>query len=362
MPSELAPLRELYSNGRVAIVSNVGTLTRPVTKADFAAGVGLPPRLFSHNDQQSIWQSLSPEGARSGWGGRMGDILASANAQPLFTAISATGTAVFLSGSSVVQYQVTSDGPVSIKALYRTWLTRYGQGSDTLKSIVLDPGSNPLQSEQAKIFKRAIDAESALSAALTAVPQLSLPTQSISFAGGSTSLDKEPLARQLRVVARIIAAQKSLGMRRQVFMVSMGGFDMHNYQARDEPGSMARVASSLRWFHDALESLGLGTSVTTFTGSDFGRTLTNNGDGSDHGWGSHHFVMGGAVKGGDIYGQFPETALGTATDAGSGRLIPTTAVTQLANSLGRWMGVSSTEMASVLPDLGNFSTTTLPLF
>jgi uncharacterized protein (DUF1501 family) len=157
------------------------------------------------------------------------------------------------------------------------------------------------------------------------------------------------------MVAQMIAAAPRLGMRRQVFMVQVGGFDSHNYQMRDQPLLMARVAQSVSWFFNAMNGAGLANNVTLFTASDFGRTLASNGDGSDHGWGNHHLVVGGAVKGRAIHGSFPVTAFGTADDMGSGRLLPSTSVTQLASSLGGWMGLSAAERLTVLPNLGNFS-------
>jgi uncharacterized protein (DUF1501 family) len=188
----------------------------------------------------------------------------------------------------------------------------------------------------------------------TAVP--ALPTSSISVAsGGSITLSSESLAQQLRNVAQMVAAASSLGMQRQVFMVNIGGFDTHANQNRDQPFLMARVAQAVGWFYTALDGLGLSNNVTLFTASDFGRTLSSNGQGSDHGWGSHQFVAGGAVAGKEIYGRFPVTALGTADEVGSGRLLPSTSVTEYAATLGRWMGLSNTDLATVLPGLGNFA-------
>jgi uncharacterized protein (DUF1501 family) len=146
-------------------------------------------------------------------------------------------------------------------------------------------------------------------------------------------------------------------MRRQVFMVSMGGFDTHANQARDQPALNARVALSVDYFLQAMTTMGLLDSIVLFTASDFGRTLLSNGQGSDHGWGSHHIVAGGAVRGRNVYGRFPSTAHGSADDVDSGRLLPATSVNACAASLGRWMGLTGTELASVLPNVGNFSQT-----
>ncbi len=355
MPTELAALHRWYESGRAAVVANVGPLVRPITKAEFQAGTGLPAKLFSHNDQASTWQSLSPEGARSGWGGRMGDILMSANANPVFTAVSASGNAVFLSGSSVSQYQVSLDGPVSIAGLSAGSVFGATSAPSALRRSLAAAGSDPLQAEYTRVMQRGIQANTVLSTALSAVNVPAIPVMPIVLGNGTTiTLDKDSLARQLRVVAQMIGAGTTLGMRRQVFMVSMGGFDTHANQLRDQPAQMTQVSQSVDYFLGALSALGLLNNVTLFTASDFGRTLLSNGVGSDHGWGSHHFVAGGAVMGRSIQGRFPITALGTADDVGSGRLLPSSSVSQLAAPLGRWLGLSAAEVAMVLPDIGNF--------
>ena len=364
MPLELGPLRNWYDAGQAAVLANVGPLVRPTSRAEFETSTNLPASLFSHNDQSSTWQSLAPEGARSGWGGRMGDLLMSANQQPSFTAISATGNAVFLSGSEVTQYQVGLDGPVSVRALTgyapfsssgapaalaRT-LANTGAGDIAAKAAV----DNRLQSEYSRVLQRSIASSALLQTALASTNVPTIANSEIVPGGGAT-LDRDSLARQLRMVARLIAAGQSLGMRRQVFMVGIGGFDSHANQMRDQPVLMARVAQSVNYFLSSLNTLGMLNNVTLFTASEFGRTLSSNGAGSDHGWGSHHLIAGGAVKGRDIYGRFPITALGTADDVGSGRLLPSTSVTQYAATLGTWMGLSNSELATVLPNLGNFS-------
>lgn len=359
MPTELTALRDLYEAGDAAILANVGPLTRPITKTEFNNGVALPSKLFSHNDQACTWQSLSPEGARSGWGGRMGDVLAAGNQNPVFTAISVTGNAVFLSGNQVVQYQVGTEGPISVRALGANSVFYSGTAPAVLRKTITAPGLSDIQFEYAKVMQRSLDAGSKLQTALSGVSVPSIPRTTIPLSSGTTTLDTDPLAKQLQMVAKLVAAGQSLGMRRQVFMVSMGGFDSHANQMRDQPSLMSRVALSVSYFMSALAAVGLQDRVTLFTASDFGRTLTTNGQGSDHGWGSHHFVVGGAVKGRNIYGNFPVTALGTPEDVGSGRLLPTTSVTQHAATLGRWMGLSDTELLAALPGLDQFTTRNL---
>ncbi|MGN6830641.1 DUF1501 domain-containing protein [Paucibacter sp. M5-1] len=356
MPTELTPLRSWYEAGQAAILANVGPLVRPISKAEYSAGVSVPAKLFSHNDQASTWQSLAPEGAPSGWGGRMGDILMSANAHPVFTAVSASGNAVFLSGSSVSQYQVGVEGPVSASAIGSANLFGSTSAGSALQRAYAAASSDRIQMEYARVMQRGLSANAALQGALTGVNVPAIPSTAVAQVNAaSTTLDKLNLARQLRMVLQIIAANQVLGMKRQVFMVQMGGFDTHANQMRDQPTQMAQVAQSINYFMAALNSLGLQNSVTLFTASDFGRTLLSNGDGSDHGWGSHHFVAGGAVRGGAMYGQFPSTALGTADDIGSGRLLPTMAVSQMAGSMAAWMGLNASEQMQVLPSLANFS-------
>ncbi|KQW41970.1 hypothetical protein ASD88_23490 [Pelomonas sp. Root662] len=355
MPMELSPLRDLYEAGQAAVVANVGPLVRPITKAEYVAGMGVPAKLFSHNDQASTWQSLAPEGAPSGWGGRMGDILMSANAQPVFTAVSASGNAVFLSGSSVSQYQIGQEGPVLATSMNGGSVFNSSSAGAALQRAYAASTTDRLQTEYARVMQRGLSANAMLQTALSSVNVPAIPTTAIARVNASnTTLDQLSLARQLRVVLQMIAANQTLGMRRQVFMVQMGGFDTHANQMRDQPVQMAQVAQSINYFMTALNSLGLQNNVTLFTASDFGRTLLSNGAGSDHGWGSHHFVAGGAVKGKQILGNFPTTALGTATDIGSGRLLPSTGVTQLAGSLSGWMGLSPTEQQLVLPNLSSF--------
>jgi uncharacterized protein (DUF1501 family) len=286
----------------------------------------------------------------------MGDILMSANAYPVFTAVSANGNAAFLSGKSVTQYQVGAEGPVAVNGLTSSSLFGSTSAPAGLRRSLAATGTSPLQAEYARIVQRGLDTSAVL---LTALPGASVPTipaTPIALGlGSSATLDKDSLARQLRMVAQMIGAGQTLGMRRQVFMVGMGGFDSHANQMRDQPLQMARVAQSMDYFLGALTTMGLLNNVTLFTASDFGRTLLSNGDGSDHGWGSHHVVAGGAVKGRNIYGRMPVAALGTADDVGSGRLLPSTGVTELAATLGSWMGLSNADLAYVLPNLGNFS-------
>ena len=341
---ELAPLIPVFDAGQMAVLLNVGTLVQPTTKLQFTnKSVPLPPKLFSHNDQQSVWQSSSPEGSISGWGGRMGDLFAAGNGNATFTCVSVAGNAVYLSGQSAVQYQVTTNGSVPLSAL-KTPLFGSQACSDALRKLVTAPGAHLFEAEHARVMKRSIEADAELTFALAGATAL----RTVFPTGNS-------LASQLAMVARMISARTALTAKRQVFFVSLGGFDTHDGILTDHPTLMATVGQALAAFQAATVELGLANSVTTFTASDFGRTLTTDGDGSDHGWGSMHFVLGGAVKGKAFYGAAPVIANNGPDDVGQGRLLPSMAVDQFGATLANWFGVSNTDAVSVLPNIGNYS-------
>jgi uncharacterized protein (DUF1501 family) len=351
LPPELAPLATLFDAGRCAIVANVGPLLRPTTRAQFESRtVPLPPKLFSHNDQQSVWQATVPEGAAFGWGGRIGDILAANNGKSTFTSISVAGNAVWASGQATQQFQVGPAGAVAVNALGGNALFGSAAAPQLLRKAIADPRTHVLQNDHARLVQRAVTANQDLRAATAGLPELQT-----AFPADNS------LAAQLKMVAKLIAARTALQARRQVFFVSLGGFDHHAFLSNSHPPLLSQLAQALAAFDGALGELQVRSQVTTFTASDFGRALLSNGDGSDHGWGSHHFVLGGAVRGKDVYGQFPTVALGTNEDAGQGRLIPTTSVDQYAAGFARWMGISDTQLGDVLPNLKYFSPTMLPI-
>ncbi len=349
----LPRLKALWDAGQCAIQLNVGPLVVPLTLAQYnspdRALYPLPPRLFSHNDQQSVWQTQDAEGATAGWGGRMGDLALSGNGTSALTCISAGGNAVYLSGNDVLQYQVSTNGPSPV------WAARYDRYGGALranifKDLITQPSANFLENEFAIVTRRAIDLQQVVADALAPV------TLNTSF-----DLDNQanPFADQLKIVARLIGARGTLGLKRQVFFVQLGGFDNHDSLMTDHPIRMAQLNEGLGQFQLALAELGVADRVTTFTASDFGRTLSSNGNGSDHGWGGHHFIMGAAVRGGRYYGTAPRVSLTSDDQVGQGRLLPSTSVDQYAATLARWFGVSSTEMPTVLPNIGNFASADL---
>ncbi len=342
---QLGKLKGLWDSGRMGVQLNVGTLVQPTTLAQYnARSVPLPPKLFSHNDQQSVWQSSSPEGATTGWGGRIGDLFLAGNGTATFTCINASGNAVFMAGRQAVQYQVSTSGAVPINGILKPL---YGSQAcaDALRGLITAADrSHWMEAELNAVTARSVGAQSVVSAGLAGAPALQTPFDTSSS-----------LSSQLLIVARLIAARQALGAMRQVFFVSLGGFDVHDFLLDVHPGLLTEVNNALASFYAATVELGVASQVTTFTASDFGRSLTSNGDGSDHGWGSHHFVLGGAVQGGRFWGTLPSVSVNGPDDVGQGRLLPTTAVDQLGATLATWMGVSATDLPRVLPQIANYS-------
>ncbi len=361
----MSGLAGLFNSGKAAVQLNVGPLVVPLTRAQYnsadLAANPRPPQLFSHNDQQSIWQSSSPEGSTVGWGGNVGDlaIANSLNTSPLFTCMSVTGNAVFLSGDTALQYQLSTNGAIRINpatsAVYGSTAVR-----DAINTLVQQPRAQKLENEYNAVAKRAIAAETSVTAALAgAAPTTVFPT--------------DGLGPQMKMVARLIKGQAALGARRQVFLVSLGGFDLHDNLLRDHGGLLAKVSAAMTAFYEATVEMGVADKVTTFTASDFGRTLASNGDGSDHGWGSHHFVVGGAVKGKAFYGTPPPVSVSDTKDAsgnylpenqwhvGQGRLLPSTSVDQYAATLAKWFGVTDAELPGVLSNISRFGRAGYPV-
>lgn len=342
----LSGLHTLFNQQRVALVANVGTLAAPMTRAQWNSGrptVATPAQLFSHSDQQAAWQTGLPDRpSQTGWQGRMGDLLANAYnpGSGISIAMSVAGNNIMQSGSSTIQYQLTTDGAVRISA--QNALYGSAAGATALRRLMSESRNQLLEGELNKISARAMSTESLVSSAVSGV---TLPT----------AFPQTGLGRQLQMVARMIAARNGLGQRRQMFFVQQGGYDFHDNLLADQGTKLRELGDAMAAFYQATAALGVANQVTTFTASDFGRGLQHNGRGSDHGWGAHHFVMGGAVQGNRVYGQFPTVALNGPEDAGQGRLIPTTSVDEYAGTLARWFGVSLSNLPLVLPNIGRFA-------
>lgn len=353
---ELGPLHELINRGDGAIVSNVGPLVTPINREEFRQrSAPRPPRLFSHNDQQSVWMSSRPEGARFGWGGRFADMAAASasNADATFTTVSTAGNTVFLQGEVVGQYQVGTNGPQEIAGISGSSLLGSDSAAQAYEAHLRSQGQtldNIFQRDFDAVMNRSIDANRELRESFG---------QTAPF---TTAFPNSGLARQLQVVARIIGLRAQLGVSRQIFFVGTGGFDTHSNQNENMPRLQTGIAEAMRAFYDATAEMGVDRDVTQFTASDFGRTLTVNRDGTDHGWGGHHFVIGGGVNGARIVGDMPPPAIDHDQDSGNGRLIPTTAVDQFAGTLGSWFGLTNSELSDALPGLPNFNQNNIGLF
>jgi uncharacterized protein (DUF1501 family) len=341
----MATTQDLFEQGRAAFVTNVGPLVEPTTRDQYFNGsVTLPPQLFSHNDQQDQWTSLRGNvPSKTGWAGRIADLIRTGVAeQQMSTNASLFGTNLFQSADETVAYVMGPNGPLQFEGFSSDPNDiRYAQREAFLR--IVDAGYSSIYERGfADVQRRAIDAADQVSAAIN-------NTQPI-----NTVFPQSQLGTQLRTVARLIAARDELQMQRQIFFVATGGFDSHDDQNENQPGLLGGISDAIAAFYEATVELQVQESVTTFTQSDFGRTLTSNGDGTDHAWGGNQLVVGGAVNGGDLYGNFPLLEIGGPEDVGGGRIIPSTSADQYAATLARWFGVPDVDLDVVAPNLSNF--------
>ena len=338
-------LQALFNTDRaLGVVANVGTLVEPTTASQYLRGAAkLPPQLFSHADQQVEWQTGWPDGPRtSGWGGRLADLLTSFNdANTISMSISLAGTNMFQVGNSITEYQVSTNGPIGLNGFGgNDGQIRY----QAVQHLLNLPHQNLFEAEFARITNRAITNNALLTSGLSGV------TINTPFPANSN------LSDQLLMIAKIIAARQTLGMRRQIFFCSVNGFDTHSNELATQNNLLAELSQCMNAFYQATKELGIADRVTLFTASDFGRTFQSNGSGADHAWGSHALVLGGSVKGGAIYGSYPTLALGGPDDIGEGRWVPSTSVDEYSATLAKWYGISSaTDLRTVLPNITRFA-------
>ena len=346
MPAYMAEMQALFQQGKLGVVSNVGPLVVPTTRAQFQnESVPLPPNLFAHDEQQEQWQSLQSSGVTAqltGWGGRTADLLQSLNSNAKVSlSVSIGGTNVLQIGKSIVQYQIYPGGTIGLDGYQASG---GDQIATALRAIFSQQRGNLIDAAWNDKMTRAINTEQALSGALLAAPAL------------TTVFPTTYFAQQLKMAAKMISISDQIGVKRQVFFTALGGFDTHGDQNTDHPVLLRDLSKAMDAFYKATVELGVAAQVTTFTSSDFGRTLKNNEQGTDHAWGNHHFIMGGAVKGGDCYGKYPSVTLSGPDDTGDeGRWIPTTSVDQYAATLAKWFGVSATDIPLVVPNIGRFA-------
>lgn len=390
----LANVQSLYGSGRVAVLANVGPLLAPTPKSKWSdVTFAKPAKLFSHNDQQSTWQSFGVEGSMQGWAGLMADGLKSMNGSghPSVNLIRNNLTCVNPSGTASVWLNGATVSPMRSDAIAISGVGHQGQiyGSTQLHTAVTRvltqaATNNNLVKDHQAVVNRGIQISGLLNGTLPPFAQAPWGTPGVGSPWNDT--DKlaytspvdgirriNQLAIQLQMVARMIDANRAggLAIKRQFFMVGLGGFDTHDNQIAAQAERMAQLDHALGYFDTVLGAMPAGdmrNNVTTFTASDFGRSFTNNGDGTDHGWGGHHFIMGGAVNGTEVYGTFPAyggfdgNGVFVASDdqIQNGVLLPTTSVDHYAYTLGRWMGVpdgtlvNANNALSILPNLVNF--------
>lgn len=356
-----AGLRTLFGEGKLALLLNAGTLMYPITATQYRnRSVPVPPQLFSHSDQIQQWQtSILDQPTRTGWGGRMADLINSVQPDAKISlSVTLAGANTFEVGNIVSQYAISTSGAVSL-----TGVT--GARLQAMKDVLGLSYPNLQEQAYSTVMAHSIAASELLNAAIA-------PSASTVW---NTPFPTSFLGQQLRMVARVIAAREALGMKRQIFFCQAGGYDTHANQtsAQDvttgaHANLLGELSNSMFAFQRALEQIAttfpgedgtLGGKVTSFTASDFGRTFPTNGSGSDHGWGSHHLIMGGAVQGRRTYGTFPVHTVNGPDDTSTGRWIPRISVDQYSATLAKWFGVSPSDMPSVFPNIGRFETSDL---
>jgi uncharacterized protein (DUF1501 family) len=346
----------LFNGGQAAVVANVGPLLEPITRAQYQADPrSAPAQLFSHDDQANFWQTSRADDANAdGWGGRIADLL-NAGANPggqVSMTMSLGSQSLFQRGSVVDQYVMSpcfTDGFCTVERIGYLGDYQNELGTQSFNALAA-------QGTQSHIFERAYAAGTrrAIANYETLRTVLNpLPTW-------NTPFPLTPLGGQLRQVANLINVRNTLGMQRQVFFVSLGGFDTHDEQIGVQTALLGQLSAAMNAFYQATVQMGVASNVTQFTASDFGRTLSTNGDGTDHGWGGHHFVLGGAVQGQRFYGRMPSLAkTNNPDDAAYGQVIPTTSTDQYAATLARWFGVAPGDLDTLFPLLNRFPTSDL---
>jgi len=349
----LVEVADLYNSKNMAVLTNVGTLVTPLTRPQYqAVGSNVPLNLFSHLDQQQEWQSSMAQGfATTGWGGRVADLMQACNNPTFPTIVSVGGNNLFNTGAQTNPATIAPGQALGLQ----------GFGTDANSKARLSAFNNLLT------FNNGVSLVQASNTILqNGISQANLLNQALHGATAFTTVfPNTSLGGQLKQIAQVIQVRNDLGMRRQIFFATLTGFDTHDLQLKDQGDCLQQLSQALMAFHTATAELGVDQEVMTFTESDFGRTLQPSGGatlGTDHAWGSHHFIMGGGVKGGNVYGTFPTLALSGPDDANNrGVWIPTTSLDQYGAALSSWFGVNPSQLAQVFPNLPNFKSP-LPSF
>lgn len=340
-----APLRELFNEGRLAMLANIGNLVEPVTREQYQnKSVQLPAQLFSHADQEIQWQQLQGRNrAADGWGALATQYLSAYQQRDDLTSITLAGSNYWQSGFGQRPFSLSETGVPKYQGLdeNQEWSQPRIQAFRKVRDL---QHNHVFASAYADIQNRAMNVTAELGELIDSNSPLT----------NNQPADNQ-LAARLGMVAQLIAVREQLGLRRQIFYVSMGGFDVHDNQNKSLPTLFSQLADAMAYFQATLDQIGQSDNVTTFTASDFGRALASNGDGTDHGWGNHLMAMGGAVRGSEIYGELPRLDVDGPDAVQHGRILPTLSATQYAGTLLDWVGLSNSEVDQVLPNLGNFN-------
>ena len=341
---------QLFNAGQLAFVANVGTLVEPTTLAGIESGLArLPLGLYSHSDQIMHWQTSVPDKRTGfGWGGRTADLLKSLNDSDVISMnISLSGTNLFQTGTTLTEYSVVpwGNGAVQIYGHDDIWWSRHVLQNAAIESMLDLSYQNLFDQTFANATRSAVEGSALFASAIENLPPF------------VTRFSDNEFSESLAMVAKTIAARNILGFRRQTFFVMFGGWDHHDEVLDNQLAMLSVVSKGLKEFQDALTELGVQNDVTTFTASDFGRTLTSNGQGSDHAWGGNHMVIGGSVRGSRIFGDFPSLYENNPLDTGRGRLIPTVSCDEYFAELALWFGVAPSDLSAVFPNIGRFYNT-----
>jgi len=339
-------MQNLFNEGKLCFVNNIGTLVRPTTKAELVAGnAPVPLGLFSHSDQANQWQTgVTDQRLIKGWAGRMSDLLYDANTNGNISMnISLGGVNTFQSSNRSVEYTVNNDGA--------TGLIGYGDmyGSGPARQVAIDKifernYNDPFKDTYKKSFRNSLDSSIEFQTAIDTIPEF------------ATTFTNNNLSRSLRMIAKIIAAREALGFTKQIFFIDYGGWDNHDELLNNQAALLTEVDRAMTEFNTVMEEIEMQDCVVTFSMSEFSRTLTSNGNGTDHAWGGNVFAMGGPVNGNRMFGQYPDLTLGSNLDLYGGIMLPTTANDLYFAELALWFGVSPSELPVLLPNLGNFYT------
>lgn len=342
--------QRLFNQGKLAVVSNIGNMLEPINKQSyFDKTASSPAHLFSHHDQTLYADTLNNGELSTGWAGRIAEVMAGLNInQQLAMNISISGDNYWQRGNIQLPYTVKNSGVSIINQLSEDDPTAFSASRAKLYRHFLNAERNHLlQRYYSNMQMDAWGTAQYVADILASQPKRDLPIYTVT--------SKDGFVESLAMIARLIAAQDAFQVKRQIFYVTLGGFDTHRDQLKQHPTLLFQLDEGMALFYQALEALGMENQVTTFTTSEFGRTLARNGDGTDHGWGSHHWVMGGAVKGQTLYGQLPALEINSDDDLGRGRIIPQLSFDQYAATLGKWFGLPAEDLNGIFPNLKNFA-------